>query len=98
MTLAPGVMVTQASALLPVVLGVIASEATQQFFGARRGSAVRAIGAAGALVFAIAPLQRMAECVAEKPVPVSSTTMARVEVDRERDDPTHDAAGGRRSA
>ena len=51
----------------------IASEAAQQFFGATFQSAYVGIAAAGMLVFAIAPLQRAAERLAEKAVPVAAT-------------------------
>ncbi len=47
----------------------IASETAQQFFGDTLGSTYVGIAAAGALVFAMAPLQRVAERLAEKAVP-----------------------------
>lgn len=47
----------------------IASEAAQQYLGDTTGSTYLGIAAAGALVFAIAPLQRAAERLAEKAVP-----------------------------
>lgn len=47
----------------------IVSETTQQFFGETLGSAYVGIAAAGTLVFAIAPLQRAAERLAEKAIP-----------------------------
>jgi hypothetical protein len=50
----------------------IASEAAQQFFGETLGSTYVGIAAAGALVFAMAPLQRAAERLAEKAVPITS--------------------------
>ncbi|MGQ0536476.1 MAG: hypothetical protein ACT4PT_10430 [Methanobacteriota archaeon] len=49
----------------------VASEAAQQFFGERSGSQYLGIVAAGALVFAIAPLSRLAERVAYQLVPTS---------------------------
>jgi hypothetical protein len=52
----------------------IASEAAQQFFGDTLGSTYVGIAAAGALVFAMAPLQRAAELLAEKAVPVARAT------------------------
>ncbi len=48
----------------------IASETAQQFFGETLGSTYIGIAAAGALVFAMAPLQRVAERLAEKAVPL----------------------------
>lgn len=48
----------------------VASEAAQQFFGATFNSAYVGIVAAGLLVFAMAPLQRAAERLAEKAVPI----------------------------
>lgn len=50
----------------------IASEAAQQFFGETLGSTYVGIAAAGLLVFAMAPLQRAAERLAEKAVPLST--------------------------
>lgn len=47
----------------------IASEAAQQFFGETLGSTYVGIAAAGLLVFAMAPLQRVAERLAEKAIP-----------------------------
>ncbi len=49
----------------------IASETAQQFFGDTLGSTYIGIAAAGLLVFAMAPLQRVAERLAEKAVPVA---------------------------
>ncbi len=49
----------------------IASEAAQQFFGETLGSAYVGIAAAGALVFAIAPLQRIAEGLVNRALPVA---------------------------
>ena len=54
-----------------------ASEAAQQFFGESLGSAYFGIAAAGALVFALAPLQRAAERLAEKAVPDVSSMPSR---------------------
>ncbi len=51
----------------------IASEAAQQFFGDTLGSTYVGIGVAGTLVFAMAPLQRVAEKLAEKAVPVAQS-------------------------
>lgn len=51
----------------------IASEAAQQFFGDQFQSGYLGILAAGALVFAIAPLSRVADRLAEKAVPVAGT-------------------------
>lgn len=50
----------------------IASEVAQQFFGDQLGGAYVGIAAAGMLVFAIAPLQRAAERLAAKAVPVAA--------------------------
>ncbi len=47
----------------------IASEAAQEFFGETLGSQYVGILAAGALVFVIAPLQRVADRVADKAMP-----------------------------
>lgn len=52
----------------------VASETAQQFFGDQLGSTYIGIGAAGALVFAIAPLHRAAERFAEKAVPIASAS------------------------
>lgn len=49
----------------------VASEATQQFFGETLGSTYVGIATAGALVFAMAPLQRAAERLAARAVPVT---------------------------
>lgn len=54
----------------------IASEAAQQFFGDTLGSTYVGIAAAGMLVFAMAPLQRAAERLAERAVPVSPAASA----------------------
>jgi hypothetical protein len=54
----------------------IASEAAQQFFGDTLGSTYVGIGVAGTLVFAMAPLQRAAEKLAAKAVPVSMESTA----------------------
>ena len=51
----------------------IASEAAQQFFGDRTGSTYFGIAIAGTLVFAMAPIQRVAERFATKAVPVAPT-------------------------
>jgi hypothetical protein len=55
-----------------VAVFFIASEAAQEFLGGASGSQYVGILAAGALVFAIAPLSRLADRLAEKAVPVSS--------------------------
>ncbi|MBI4392320.1 MAG: hypothetical protein HY556_00785 [Euryarchaeota archaeon] len=52
----------------------VASEAAQQFFGEAFQSNYVGILAAGALVFAIAPLSRLADRLAEKAVPVAAGT------------------------
>ena len=49
----------------------IVAESAQQFFGETTQSAYLGIAAAGALVFALAPLQRAAERLAERAVPVT---------------------------
>ena len=49
----------------------IASEAAQQFFGDRTGSTYFGIAIAGTLVFAMAPIQRVAEKLAARAVPVA---------------------------
>lgn len=49
----------------------VASETAQQFFGDSLGGTYVGIAAAGMLVFALAPLQRAAERIAEKAVPVA---------------------------
>ncbi len=49
----------------------IASETAQQFFGETLGSTYIGIAAAGMLVFTMAPLQRVAERLAERAVPVA---------------------------
>lgn len=51
----------------------VASEVAQQFFSQRTSSTYIGIGIAGTLVFAMAPMQRMAERIAEKAVPVART-------------------------
>jgi hypothetical protein len=50
----------------------IVSETAQPFFGTQFNSAYVGIAGAGALVFAMAPLQRAAERLAEKAVPVTA--------------------------
>lgn len=55
-----------------VAVFFVASEVAQQLFGAAFGGAYAGIIAAGALVFAMAPLQRAAERLAEKAVPIAS--------------------------
>lgn len=50
----------------------IVSEAAQEFFGATLGSQYVGILAAAALVFAIAPLSRLADRLAEKAVPLAT--------------------------
>lgn len=59
-----------------VAVFFIASEAAQQFFGDTLGSTYVGIAAAGALVFAMAPLQRVAEQLAAKAVPPADTQPA----------------------
>ncbi|HVL46938.1 MAG TPA: hypothetical protein VM889_00095 [Candidatus Thermoplasmatota archaeon] len=54
----------------------VASEAAQQFLGETLGSTYVGIAAAGALVFALAPLQRAAERLAERAVPVAEPAPA----------------------
>ena len=49
----------------------IASEIAQEYLGETLGSAYVGIAAAGALVFALAPLQRVAERLAERAIPVA---------------------------
>jgi hypothetical protein len=69
-----------------IVCFFVASEATQQFFGERANSAYVGIAAAGALVFALSPLQRLAERVAKAAVPetvAGSAPGARDDVYRE---------------
>ena len=56
----------------------IASEAAQQFLGDTLGSTYVGIAAAGALVFAMAPLQRAAERLAERAVPSAGPGSATV--------------------
>lgn len=51
----------------------VASEVAQQFFSERTSSTYIGIGIAGTLVFAMAPIQRAAEKLAEKAVPAAST-------------------------
>lgn len=63
---------TVAAAFIAVFF--VASEAAQQFFGETLGSTYVGIAAAGMLVFAMAPLQRVAERLAERAVPVSSSS------------------------
>ncbi len=53
----------------------IAGEAAQQFFGAALDSAYLGIVAAGMLVFALAPLQRLADGLAVRAVPVDKGGM-----------------------
>lgn len=53
----------------------VASELAQQFFSDRTSSTYIGIGIAGTLVFAMAPLQRMAEKLAAKAVPVQPTAV-----------------------
>jgi hypothetical protein len=52
-----------------VAVFFVVSEAAQEFFGERAGSQYLGIFAAGVLVFAIAPLSRLADRLAEKVVP-----------------------------
>ncbi len=61
------------STIVAVFIAVffIASEGAQQFFGETLGSAYVGILAAGGLVFAMAPLQRAAERLAERAVPIT---------------------------
>lgn len=60
------------SALASVFIAVffVASEAAQEFFGDALGSQYVGIIAAGLLVFALAPLSRLADRLAEKAIPV----------------------------
>ncbi len=51
----------------------IASEGAQQFFGDTLGSTYVGIAVAGMLVFAIAPLHRVAERLAERAVPIGDS-------------------------
>jgi hypothetical protein len=62
------------STLAAVFIAVffVASEAAQQFFGEQFESGYLGILAAGALVFAIAPLSRVADRIAAKAVPLTS--------------------------
>lgn len=53
-----------------VAVFFVASEVAQNFFGQTFGSAFAGIAAAGILVFAVSPLQRAAERLAAKAVPV----------------------------
>ncbi len=57
-------------AALFIAVFFVASEAAQEFFGDTLGSTYVGIAAAGALVFAMAPLQRAAERLAERAVPI----------------------------
>lgn len=59
-----------------IAIFFIASEAAQQFFGDRFESGYLGILAAGALVFAIAPLSRVADRLAEKAVPLAGPVVA----------------------
>ncbi|MBI4392318.1 MAG: hypothetical protein HY556_00775 [Euryarchaeota archaeon] len=54
-----------------VAVFFVASEAAQQFFGEAFQSSYVGILTAGALVFAIAPLSRLADRIAEKAVPIA---------------------------
>ncbi|HVL46939.1 MAG TPA: hypothetical protein VM889_00100 [Candidatus Thermoplasmatota archaeon] len=54
-----------------VAVFFVTSEAAQAFFGETTGSAYAGIAAAGALVFVLAPLQRAAERLAERAVPLT---------------------------
>lgn len=56
----------------------IASEVAQQFFSERTSSTYIGIGIAGTLVFAMAPLQRVAEKLAAKAVPGAPSTSVQV--------------------
>jgi len=59
-----------------VAVFFIASEAAQEFFGATLGGPYVGIVAAGLLVFAISPLSRLADRVAERAVPMAIPTDA----------------------
>lgn len=54
-----------------VVVFFLASEVAQQFFGETFGSAYVGIAAAALLLFALAPLQRVAERMAERAIPLA---------------------------
>jgi hypothetical protein len=54
----------------------VVSEGAAAFFEDRTDSRMLGIAAAGALVFAIAPLQRVADRIAEKAVPVAASSPA----------------------
>ncbi|MGQ0536675.1 MAG: hypothetical protein ACT4PT_11460 [Methanobacteriota archaeon] len=54
-----------------VAVFFVVSETAQEFFGETIGSTYLGILAAGLLVFAIAPLSRLADRIAEKAVPIS---------------------------
>lgn len=62
----------------------VASELAQQFFGETLGSSYVGILAAGALVFAIAPLSSLADRLAEKAVPVAGPASVDGSVDAYR--------------
>lgn len=63
------------STIAAAFIGVffVASEGAQQFFGETLGSSYVGIAAAGMLVFAMAPLQRAAERLAVKAVPIPNS-------------------------
>lgn len=65
-----GISKTTVAAIFVAVF-FIASEAAQAFFGERFQSEYLGIAAAGVLVLAIAPLQRMADRMAERAVPTA---------------------------
>lgn len=69
----------------------IASEAAQQFLGDQLGSTYVGIGVAGTLVFAMAPLQRVAEKLAEKAVPVINPPAATTTDQRHKESTYRDA-------
>lgn len=68
-----GVSRTTVAAVFIAVFFIV-SEAAQEFFGGFVGSQYLGILAAGALVFALAPLQRMADLLAAKTVPAAQAT------------------------
>ncbi len=68
------------SAVAAVFVGVFfaVSELAQQFFGERSGNEYYGIAAAGLLVVAIAPLQRLADRLAAKAVPIQNPAVDRM--------------------
>lgn len=59
-----------------VAVFFVVSEGAAAFLGERTGSTAFGIGAAALLVFAVSPLQRMAERLSERAVPVKGSTEA----------------------